>query len=93
VSYYLAEKGGAVNFSFAGYPHWVFAFAPHEDALGASPPVFLWEWRPDRNRIREELAASYDYVVTRGEGFDPPDQLFVRRLETAQWAVWERRAP
>ena len=92
VAYYLVESGGAVNFSFAGYPHWVYGYHPHQDALGASPPVFLWEWRPDRIPPREELAASYDYVLTRAPGFDPPEDQFAKIWETTQWAVWERRA-
>lgn len=92
VAYYFVEKGGAVSFSFAGYPHWVYAYKPHQDALGASPPVFLWEWRPDRIAAREELAASYDYVLTRAAGFDPPDDLFAKTWKGTYWAVWERRA-
>ena len=92
VVYYLIEKGGAVSYSFAGYPHWVYSYRLHEDALGASPPVQLWEWRPERVAVREELAASYDYVLTRAPGFDPPDDLFTKVWETTHWVVWERRA-
>jgi hypothetical protein len=90
--YYLVEKGGVVNFSFSGYPHWVSNYRPHQDLLGASPPIYLWEWRPDRNRVREELTAAYDYVVARGPGFDPPDDLWVCVLRTTRWSVWQRRA-
>lgn len=90
-AYYLVERGGTVNFSFAGYPHWVYKYLPHKDPLGASPPVFLWEWEPDRVAIREELAASYEYVLTRGPGFDPPDDVFYKIWEgTGGWRVWKR---
>jgi hypothetical protein len=88
-AYYLLDRGGKVNFSFAGYPHWPYAYKPHEDPLGASPPVFLWEWQPFTIR-REDLVASYDYVLTRGEGFDPPDE-FRKAWEGTHWTVWQRR--
>lgn len=90
-SYYLVERGGRVNFSFAGYPHWVYGYRPHEDPLGASPPAFLWEWQPWRLEPREELAASYDYVLTRGAGFDAPDDTFWKSWQGTAWTVWERR--
>jgi hypothetical protein len=89
-AYYFVDKGGSANFSFAGYPHWVYSYKPHRDPLGASPPVFLWEWRPDRIEPREELAASYDYVLTRGLGFDPPHGWFTKTWEGDHWSVWER---
>jgi len=91
VSYYLVERGGAVNYSFAGYPHWVYGYKPHQDALGMSPPVLWWEWEPEHVAPREELAAAYDYVITRGVGFDPPEDLFVKKWEGTKWIVWERR--
>ena len=91
-SYSLLERGGRVNFSFAGYPHWVYAYRPHQDPLGASPPAFLWEWQPTRIQAREDLAASYDYVLTRGPGFDAPDDTFWKSWQGTGWTVWERRA-
>ncbi len=90
-TYYIVERGGTVNFSFAGYPHWAYRYRPHMDPLGASPPVFSWEWQPQRVAAREELAASYDYVITRGSGFDPPDALFFKAWEGTGWQVWKRR--
>jgi len=87
--YYLLERGGKVNYSFAGYPHWVYAYRPHQDPLGASPPLQLWEWQPWRV---EDLAASYDYVLTRGNGFDASDDRFFKAWEGTHWAVWERRS-
>lgn len=91
-AYYAVDRGGVVEFSFAGYPHWVDSFRPHRDPLGASPPPFLWEWEPGRVEVREELAAAYDYILTRGPGFDPPDGWFIKTWEGARWAVWQRRA-
>jgi hypothetical protein len=88
-SYYLLRNGQKVNFSFAGYPHWVYAYRPHEDPLGASPPAFLWEWQPSRI-AREDLVASYDFILTRGPGFDAPDD-FGKVWEGTNWSVWERR--
>jgi hypothetical protein len=90
-AYYLVEKGGMVSFSFAGYSHWPYRFLPHKDPLGASPPVFLWEWQPERVSVHEELAPSYDYVITRGPGFHPPDDLFYKSWEGTGWDVWKRR--
>ena len=61
-SYYQLEKGGVVAFTFAGYPHWPFAFR-----TSAEPPTGPrfpsgWEWRAHAPR---ELASYYDYVITR----------------------------
>ena len=92
VAYCLVDRGETVSFSFAGYPHWVYAYRPHEDPLGASPPPLLWEWQPWRVPVREELAASYDYVLTRGSGFDVPHGEFWRAWQGTAWTVWERRA-
>jgi hypothetical protein len=92
-SYYLVDRGGSVGFSFAGYPHWVYSYKPHEDPLGASPSVFLWEWEPQRRELREEIAASYDYVLTRGSGFEPLPDWFTRVWEGDRWSVWARRKP
>ena len=89
-AYYLLDRGGMVSFSFAGYSHWPYHL-PHEDPLGASPPVFLWEWQPERVAVREELAPSYDYAITRGPGFNPPDDLFAKVWGGTGWEVWKRR--
>jgi hypothetical protein len=51
----------------------------------------MWEWEPWRIEPREDLAA-YDYVLTRGPGFDAPDGIFSRAWEGTHWTVWERRA-
>jgi hypothetical protein len=92
VAYYTAERQGEVKFTFAGYPHWVYSYAPHRDILGMSPPVFLWEWRPDRVAPHEELDAGFDYVITRGL-YTPLSPDFDREWEGTGWTVWHRRAP
>jgi hypothetical protein len=89
-AYYYVDKGGLVNFAFAGYPYWVTSYRPHQAPLGKSLPVYRWEWRPARVEACEELAVAYDYVLTRGFGFDPPRGCFTKTWEGNRWAVWER---
>ncbi len=91
VSYYQMEKGGVVKHDFMDFPHWVVQVKPHHALLGLSPARAGWEWRPDRVSATEELAPAFDYVLTRGAGFYPPDDLFEHVWEGSRWGLWKHR--
>ncbi len=88
VSYYQVEKGGLVQFSYSGFPHW-----PVQYRAGAAPPNseplrLRWEWTPEQVPMRE-LFPFYDYVLTRGSGFRPPPGTFHIKWSRGLWTVWE----
>jgi hypothetical protein len=102
-SYYQLEKGGVVAFTFAGYPHWPFAFR-----TSAEPPTgprfpWGWEWRAHAPR---ELASYYDYVITRDAGWGSdgsarddgdrgaaPAAYALHFSDASGWRVWKRVEP
>jgi hypothetical protein len=89
VSYYQAAKGGVVEFTFASYPHWPFAFRDDHCPPSGCPVRLNWEWTPEQVTT-SELYPYYDYVLTRGPGFDPPKGTFLRTWVGGRWAVWTR---
>ncbi len=88
-SYYQLEKGGTVQFSFAGYPHWPFDYLPGHYPPPGRVPRENWEWSPEQVPI-EEVYPYYDYVLTRGSGFTPPPGTFRIKWQGDRWTVWER---
>lgn len=89
-SYVQTANGGVVQFSYAGYAHWPFDYLP-----GKSPPPggsarLRWEWTPEQTSASGELRTYYDYVLTRGTGFDAARNGFHARFEGNRWTVWER---
>jgi hypothetical protein len=93
-SYYQAERGGAVEFSYAGYVHWPFDFKSHTypPPNTAMPPGLArdrWEWLPEQVSPTQELAPWYDYVLTRGNGFRPPAGTFHQVWHGDRWSVWK----
>lgn len=90
-SYYQAEKGGVVEFTFAGYPHWPLTFKDGRAPPSGSPARQGWEWTPQLVPA-SELWPYFDYVITRGEGFRPPPERFVQRWSGGRWRLWERAA-
>ena len=89
VSYYQALKGGVVEFTFAGYPHWPFTFKAEEAPPQGMPVRLNWEWTPEKVTI-DELYPYFDYVLTRGEGFAPPEGTYRVKWSGKRWKVWER---
>ena len=89
VSYYQLEKGGVVEYTFAGYPHWPFTFKPDRPPPQGAPTRLNWEWHPEEVTI-DELYPYFDYVLTRGEGFNPPPGTFHVRWTGDRWKVWQR---
>lgn len=89
VSYYQLKKGGVVEFTFAGYPHWPFAFKDGHVPPGGAPARLNWEWTPEEVSI-DELHPYYDYVLTRGDGFAPPPDKYRVKVRRGRWTVWEK---
>lgn len=89
VSYYQAEKGGVVQFSNANIKYSPFHFKPDRLPPQGQPARLRWEWTPEAVRI-EELFPYYDYVLTRGGGFRPPQGTFHMKWHGDRWAVWEK---
>ena len=89
VSYYQAQKGGAVMFTFADFPQSPFRF--RED--NRPPRVYpRWEWMPERVDPERDLP-WYDYVLVRGG----PGAIAQQRaayepiFRGPRWSVWQRR--
>ncbi len=89
VSYYQVEKGGVVQFSYTGFPHWPIQYLPGKDQPPGTPLRLRWEWTPEAVPITE-LYPYYDYVLERGSGFRPPPGTFHVSYEGRRWVVWER---
>jgi hypothetical protein len=83
VAWIQAERGGAVEFTFAEFPPSPFRFRPDN----RPPPVPPhWEWQPHRVDPAADLG-WFDYVMTRGaqqlEGFS-------NVAHSGEWALWKR---
>ncbi len=89
VSYYQAEKGGLVMFSYAGFPHWPFTYKPGMYPPPGKPARLRWEWTPEQTPF-SEIYPYYDYVLVRGAGFRPPPGTYHRTFSEDRWQVWER---
>lgn len=88
-SYVQVEKGGVLQFSYAGYSHWPVNYKPGKfPPPGTSAPL-RWEWTPEQRSVQGELAPYYDYVIARGNGFNPQGS-FGRVYAGTRWSVWER---
>jgi len=88
-SYYQAEKGGVVMFTYAGYAHWPVDFQPDRYPPPGRPARQRWEWTPESVSI-SEIYPYYDYVLTRGSGFRPPAGTYRVRWRDERWTVWEK---
>jgi hypothetical protein len=88
-SYYQVQKGGVVEFTYAGYAHWPVDFLPgHYPPPGRSARL-RWEWTPEQVPITE-IFPYYDYVLTRGAGFRPPQGTYRVKWHSGRWTVWEK---
>lgn len=88
VSYYQVEKGGVVQFTYCGFPHWPFHFAEGQCPPQGCQAKLDWEWHPEWVKT-DEVYPYYDYVLTRGEGFDGEDK-YRKKWSGHLWTVWER---
>lgn len=83
VAWAQVERGGAVRFSFAEFPHSPFRLR----AENRPPPVPpRWEWNPQRVDAARDLA-WFDYVLTRGAPPQDPDPFQLVHRE-GPWALW-----
>jgi hypothetical protein len=89
VSYYQVEKGGVVQFSYTGFPHWPVQYQPGKYPPPGTVPRLRWEWTPELVPVAE-LYPYYDYVLTRGNAFNPPPGKFHLAWQGGRWAVWAR---
>lgn len=89
VSYYQAEKGGLVMFSYAGFPHWPFTYKDGQYPPPGRPARLRWEWTPEQTPMRE-IYPYYDYVLERGNGFHPPPGTYHRIYDRDRWQVWQK---
>lgn len=73
-SYYQAERGGVVWFSFAGYDQWPIDFKRDRYPLFDGPATPRWEFFPADVVEHQPLASYFDYVVAaeRGDAAPPP---------------------
>ena len=88
-SYYQADKGGVVMFSNSGALYWPVRFREGHYPPPGKRPRLRWEWMPEAVSI-QELYPYYDYVLTRGMGFNPPPGTFHVKWRGARWTVFER---
>jgi hypothetical protein len=89
VSYYQVEKGGVTEFTFIGFPHWPIHFTDgHCPPQGCQAPLD-WEWKPEQVKMTE-IHPYYDYVLSRGDGFDAEDK-YRLKWRGHLWTVWERK--
>jgi hypothetical protein len=89
VSYYLVAKGGVVEFTCAGHPHWPYTFRPDRMPPEGAPTRINWEWTPELV-TSGELYPYFDYVLTRGEGWAPAPGTFHLAWSGQRWKVWQR---
>lgn len=88
-SYYQAEEGGVVMFTFAGYAHWPVDFQVDRYPPPGRPARLRWEWTPESVQMTE-IYPYYDYVLTRGGGFRPPSGTYHVSWRDEHWTVWAK---
>jgi hypothetical protein len=88
-SYYQMEKGGVVEFTYAGYAHWPVDFLPDHYPPPGVAARQQWEWMPEFVPI-SQIFPYYDYVLTRGPGFRPPPGTYRIKWNSPHWTVWEK---
>ena len=89
-SYVQTARGGLIQFSYAGFAHWPFGYLPQAEPPPGGSARLRWEWTPEETNRSGELATFYDYVLTRGSGFDADRNGFRPVYEGQRWSVWER---
>ncbi len=88
-SYYQAEQGGVVMFTYAGYAHWPVDFRADRYPPPGGPARLRWEWTPESVQM-SEIYPYYDYVLTRGPGFRPPSGTYHVSWRDERWTVWSK---
>jgi hypothetical protein len=88
-SYYQAQKGGVIQFSNSGALYWPVRFKEGHYPPPGTRPRLRWEWTPESVPI-QELFPYYDYVLTRGNGFNPPPGTFHQAWRGKRWTLYAR---
>lgn len=88
-SYYQVQRGGVVMFTFAGYAHWPIDFLAGKYPPPGGPARLRWEWTPELTPM-QEIFPYYDYVLTRGNGFQPPAGTYHVKWRGERWMVWAK---
>jgi hypothetical protein len=89
-SYYQAEKGGVVDFSFAGYDQWPLSFRKGRFPLYDGPATPRWEFFPRDVVSHQPLDTYFDYALVRDRGDAPIPTGFRLRWRGSRWEVFER---
>jgi hypothetical protein len=88
-SYYQAQKGGLIQFSYSSFLFWPVRFRQGHFPPPGTKPRLRWEWTPEQVPI-QELYPYYDYILTRGSGFNPPPGTFHLLWRGQRWSVYAR---
>jgi hypothetical protein len=89
-SYYQAEKGGVVMFTFAGYDQWPYDFKPGRYPLWNGPATPRWEFFPEWAIAKQPLDGYFDYVLVRGRTSEPQPRGYHLKWSRGAWEVYER---
>jgi hypothetical protein len=88
VSYYQAERGGVVAFTFAGFDHWPFDFQRGKYPIWDGPLTPRWESFPEIAG-QQPLDRGFDYLLVRDrDGRDLP-RGFRSKWREGRWEVLE----
>lgn len=88
-SYYQLERGGMLQFNYAPWPHWPYAYREGVHPEVVTKPAPRWEWTPEQRDVRKELVPNYEYLMVKGS-FHPPAGTYVMNWQGPKWSVWQR---
>jgi hypothetical protein len=89
-SYYQLEKGGVVQFTFAGYDQWPLDFKPGRYPLYDGPATPHSEYAAAIVATTQPLDSYFDYALVRDLGSDEPPPGFRLAWSGDRWQVYER---
>ena len=89
-SYYQVEKGGVVDFTFAGYDQWPVDFEKGRYPLFDGPASPRWEWLPSEVVRSQPLSSYFDYALVRDRGDQPAPAGYRSKWSGRHWEVFER---
>jgi len=89
-SYYQAEKGGVVMFTFAGYDQWPFDFKKGRYPLYDGPATPRWEFFAAVVAEEQPLASYFDYILARRRTHHPIPAGYRLKWAGYKWEVFER---
>lgn len=90
-SYYQLERGGLLQFNYAPWPHWPYAYKQGVHPAVVTTPSPRWEWTPEQRDVKHELVPNYEYLMVKGT-FRPPAGTYTMTWQGNKWSVWQRSA-